>query len=225
VNLCQLVTEAERRFRDTAGSVIDGEGWCHYINTAMRELQGLTPFWPWLEAAPTTISLVAGQTSADLPTNTYTVNWAYNVTLNAPMYPDEGRGSQWHGARQLIDTTGNPRTYKVRGAPGTGEAATSTGHGCIDFYPIPDASYTVKIEGMSYNPRLDATVNCIPPFPEIFHDVLVEGAMSLAYLDDDNMQQHKAHQDLFVQGIQELQWAMLNARNETNAPIRDTFFL
>jgi hypothetical protein len=224
VNLCQLVTQAGSRFRDTAFNVVSTDQWCDYINTAMRTIQGRTPQWPWLESAKASISLVAGQASADLPNNTYTVNWVYNVTTNAPMYNDAGRGAQWHSARQLIDTTGNPMTYKVRGAPGTGEASTAN-HGCIDFFPLPDGSYTIKLEGQTYNPKLDAAVNCIPPFPDIFHDLVVEGALSLAYLDDDNMQQHKAHEDLFRQGIAELEWAMLAARNETNQPVRDTFFL
>ena len=220
LNLCQIVTKAAGRWHDPSFNVVSTDQWCDYINESMRLVQAETPFWPWLESSPQSISLVAGQRGYDLPTDSYTVNWAYNITCDTKMYPDEGRGSQWHASRQQIDTTGIPTTYKVRGYPGSNGT-----HGCIDFYPAPDTSYTVDVEVMQYNPVLDAATNCIPPFPAVFHSILVDGALAFASQDDDDLPGYQVRLQAFCAELKSLSFAMLAARNETYAPIRDTFWL
>lgn len=225
MNLCTLVTKSASRWHDPNFNVITTDQWCDYLNEAMGILSQETPFWPWHESAPQAINITPSQGSYDLPTDSYTVNWAYNVTCDTKMYPDEGRGSQWHASRQQIDTTGIPTTYKVRGAPGTGEGATTGGHGCIDFYPLPDSNYCIDVEVVAFNPQLDAVTNCIPPFPTTFHHILIDGALALASQDDDDLAGYAARMVLFCNGIRNLEWNLLHARNETNAPVRDTFWL
>lgn len=226
LNLCQIVTKAAGRWHDPGYNVILQDTWCDYINEAMRVIQQETPFWPWNESSRQAINIsAAGGYVYDMPGDSYTINWAYNVTCDTKMYPDEGRGSQWHASRQQIDTTGIPTTYKVRGAPGTGEAGAGASHGCVEFYPAPDSSYCIDVEVTMYNPVLDATVNCIPPFPSIFHSILVDGALAFASQDDDDIPGYNVRMASFCSSIKGLEWNMLAARNETNAPIRDSFWL
>jgi hypothetical protein len=225
MNLCQIVTKAASRWHDPTFNVISTDQWCDYVNEAMRLVQAETPFWPWLESAPVSITFAAAQASADLPADSYTINWGYNTTVDEKMYPDEGRGSQWHASRQQIDTTGIPRTYKARGAAGTAEGAATGDHGCVDVYPIPDSTYVLKFEVMQYNPVLDAATNCIPPFPTVFHSMLIDGALAFAALDDDDLPGYSAKLTAFCAEIHSLEWSMAAARNETNPPIRDSFWL
>ena len=225
MNLLQIQTKAAARWHDPSYNVVTQQQWVDYINEAMRLIQAETPFWPWLESAPQSITITPDSRSYDLPTDSYTVNWAYNITCDTKMYPDEGRGSQWHASRQQIDTTGIPTTYKVRGAPGTGEGAATGNHGCIDFYPTPDSTYVIDVEVVQYNPILDCTTNCIPPFPTVFHSMLIDGALAFAALDDDDLPGYQAKLAAFCSEIHSLEWSMSAARNETNAPIRDTFWL
>lgn len=221
MNLTDIITEAASDFRDTNHDVVSTDQWCNYVNKAMRTIAGRTPFWPWNESATSTITLAANQRSADLPTDSYAVDWAYNEHDAIPLYPESDRGGQWHGGRQISTSTGSPRSYKVRGIATLG----TTTHGCIDFYPLPDGAYTITIEAVRYAIRLDTVTNCIPPFPTIFHTLLVDGAVALAYLDDNNLQQYQARWAAFLVSVKELEVALMQARQETNVGIPDTFWM
>lgn len=214
-----MITECKSRFRDTSGDVIDSTAWMSYLNQAFRRVNERTPLWPWLEAAESTLSFVANQRSADLPAGAFGVNWVYNFTNDVPMYPDQPRGNQWMGNRQLRSTVGPPTTYKVRG-----NAGAAKDMGCLDVYPLPDASYSLRIEAIKFPAVLDCTTNCIAPFPTIFHTILVDGALALAYLDDGNTTQYETRMGAFNAAVTNMMIDLLQHRTQQNVVIADTFF-
>lgn len=219
MNVNELVDECESQFRDTANAVYTATEWLAFLNRAYRKVQQATSLWPWMEAAESSISLVANQKSADMPAGSYGLNWVYNSTNDVPLYQLDGRGRQWKNGKQLRSTTGQPRTYQLRGSGGT-----LKDYGCLDFYPTSDGSYTIKISAVTYPVRLDATVNCIPPFPAVYHTLLTEGAVALAYLDDGNADQYRTRWEMFNEGIKDMRDGLLQYRGESNVGIIDTFF-
>jgi hypothetical protein len=63
-----------------------------------------------------------------------------------------------------------------------------------------------------------------PVFPSQYHDILIDGALAQAYLDDGNPGQGDKYQLLFQQGINGLLTQLAQSRTETNSIIRDTFW-
>ena len=63
-----------------------------------------------------------------------------------------------------------------------------------------------------------------PVFPSQYHDILIDGALSQAYLDDGNPGQGTAYGTLFQSGIQGMLSQLAQSRTETNSIIRDIFW-
>jgi hypothetical protein len=63
-----------------------------------------------------------------------------------------------------------------------------------------------------------------PVWPSAYHDILVPGALSYAYLDDGNIELADAYAKRFEQKIAGMKAAVLNTRTENNQPIRDVFW-
>lgn len=63
-----------------------------------------------------------------------------------------------------------------------------------------------------------------PIFPSAFHDVLIEGALAAAYLDDGNFRAHDKCESRFSDRIKSMLASVQLSRTETNQPIRDTFW-
>lgn len=63
-----------------------------------------------------------------------------------------------------------------------------------------------------------------PTFPSAYHDILIDGALAMAYLDDGNPGQGDRYQQLFMEGIKSMLGQLGQSRTETNSIIRDTFW-
>jgi hypothetical protein len=63
-----------------------------------------------------------------------------------------------------------------------------------------------------------------PVWPSQYHDILIDGAMAQAYLDDGNPGQGDKYQTLFQAGITGMLTQLGQSRTETNSVIRDTFW-
>lgn len=63
-----------------------------------------------------------------------------------------------------------------------------------------------------------------PVWPSAYHDLLIDGALAAAYLDDGNPGQATAYAQRFEGKVSGMKNALLGPRTEANAPIRDTFW-
>lgn len=204
----QIGVLAAARFRDTANTVVSASLWLAYLNEAYNDVNTHTPLWPWLETAEQTISLVAGTRSAALPTGVWTVNWVYDVTDDYRLIPQEGRGDQWHQDR-LRSETGQPVTYRLRNSN-------------IEVFPNPTANTSLVAECVSWPAVLAGGDS--PVFGQQWDTVLLDGMLSRAYDDDGNDKWADRHEARFLAGKNKMLTAILYARTETNAPIRDVFW-
>lgn len=203
-----LGVSAAARFKDPSNRVITAANWLIYCNMAYKRANNSNPFFPWNEAAAATIAFTAGTRTANLPTDTLAVNWAYDTTDDYRLVPQEGRGDQWH-QDHLASETGQPVTYRIRGSQ-------------MELFPTPSANTTVTIEAVTAPVALAGSDS--PIWPSTFHDMLIEGMLAYAYLDTGSTEQYNAHLAEFDKGIKDMQNIVLNARTETYVPIRDTMW-
>ncbi len=63
-----------------------------------------------------------------------------------------------------------------------------------------------------------------PVFPAAYHDILIDGALAGAYLDDGNAAQGTEYEKRFSDRLTHMMYSILMNRTETNQPIRDTFW-
>lgn len=213
----QLRTQCAYRFTDPNNQVVadtaasNQRNWADYVNQAYLEVLHHSQFWPWNESSEQTLTVPANTRSVALPTDCYNVNWAYDSTNDLRIVPDEGRGSQYRGGYQLRSTTNQiPTTFKIRG-------------GNFEVYPLPTQNTTYVAECVICPSPLSANGD-IPIFPSAYHQMLVDGALYRAYLDDGAMQEAAMYQKQFNDDLDELTNNILSARSETYAPIRDAFW-
>lgn len=209
-SLTTLRTNCGLRFHDPDNDVVPAATWTYYLNEAYHEANAYSPLWPWLEGAEATISVTASTRSGNLPSDTFQVNWVYNVTDDYPLVPQEGRGDQWRG-EHLRSDVGAPLTYRLRGST-------------IEVFPMPEATTSLRVECVTWPAALSADGD-VPAFPLPFHTtVLVPGALSRAYLDDGNEKHYRLQRESFLGALQHMQDSILSFRTERNVPIRDAFF-
>lgn len=203
-----LRAQCATRFRDAANAVVTDLVWKDYVNQAYQEVNADTPLWPWLETSEQTVTVAANTRGIALPTDIVQVNWAYDSTDDYRLRPQEGRGDPWHVA--LRSTTGLPLAYRLRA-------------GNIELFPTPTASTTVILEGVLMPAKL-VNDGDTPVWPSNFHELLIPGALALAFLDDGNAEFHDKQDARFRRQIAAMKAAILAFRTETNVPIRDTLW-
>ena len=211
--LATLTQLAANRFADPNFNVWTQDNWCDYVNQAYQKVNGSTPLWPWLEAQNALCSFDVGDRELALPdtgyATTYQVHFAYDCTHDEPLRPDMQRGHTWHSGQQLNSTTGMIQTYRVV-------------NNCLALYPLTDEAVTVMLEYVAY----PAPMGCddSPAFA-YDHEMLIDGAAALAYLDDGNMDQYNARWAKFEQSIKDMINSQLAFRTETYQEIMDSWWM
>jgi hypothetical protein len=205
----QLRTQCAARFRDTGFTIVADAQWKEYVNQAYQWANTYSPLWPWLETASATVTVLSGTRGIALPADTVQVNWAYDTTDNYRLIPQEGRGDPWRNANLATDT-GSPVTYRIR-------------NGTIEVFPLPTQNTIITIEAVTMPVRMVADGD-VPVWPTHFHEVLLDGAVSLAYLDDGNAEFQGILWGKFQAGVKDMLQTLLLFRTETNPPIRDVFW-
>lgn len=215
--LSALLTQCAQRFTDPSNDIIAATGgagtrnWLDYLNRSYRDVLTASPIWPWNESSEQQVTVLANTRGISLPTGTYQVNWVYDVTNDRRVIPDEGRGSMYRGGYQLRSTTIQiPETYKMR-------------NNQVELYPMPSSDVTLAMECVIYPSDLTtgASTTVLPP---AFDQMIVDGALSYAYLDDGNVPQYSANLANFTARLKDLKLAMLSFRDETFPPVRDQFW-
>lgn len=163
-------TYAAARFRDPTNVIVSDADWKNYVNTAYGDVLMRFPYAPWNEAS-TTVTVNAGSRSATLPVNVFQVTAVYDQTNGFPMVPMEGRAQVFNEYPQQTET-GQAMHYRIFG-------------NTLQVYPLPQTNTTYVVEYLVQPAELVNDTD-LPAFPEIWHDILVSGAVALAYRDDGN---------------------------------------
>jgi hypothetical protein len=162
---------AATRFRDPTNVIVSDADWKNYVNTSYGDTNMRLPYAPWNELSAT-ITINAGVRSGPLPTDVNRVTAVWNSTDQFPMVPLEGRMQVFNEYPQQIET-GQSMHYRIFG-------------NALYVYPLPQANTSFTVEYLKAPADLLNDAD-IPAFPETYHDILVSGAVALAYRDDGNI--------------------------------------
>lgn len=203
-----LRTQCATRFRDAANAVVTDIVWKDYVNQAYQEANAASPLWPWLETSEQTVTVTGGQRSGTLPTDVLQVNWVYDTTNNQYLRPQEGRGEQWK--QGLRTDSGLSASYRLRS-------------NTIELFPLTAATVTLVAECVLMPVRMSADGD-LPVWPANWHELLIPGALALAFLDDGNAEFHKLNDDRFRRQLDEMKNAILAFRTSEMVPVHDNFW-
>lgn len=181
-----MKTRCATRFRDPNNAIVAAGEWENYLNDAKAEVDAASERWPWLESRDTTLNLAAGVSTVAIPGSGWFVLSVLDSTNDAIL--DEI--SMWTTPDRVFpsegDETGPPEFYRVFGSN-------------IEVYPTPDDAVVLHVTYLTAATELSAGGD-VPPWGSEFHRILVEGALSKAFLDDGNLEQGQAHAAVF-QGL------------------------
>lgn len=177
------------RFRDTGNVVVSDTEWKSYVNSAYGDILTRMPYAPWNEFSAT-VSVTAGSRSGTLPTNAFRVIAVWNATDAYPMVPLEGREEVYNQYPEQTET-GQPQQYRLF-------------NNTVQVYPIPTVNTSLTVEYLKQAGDLSADAD-LPVIPEAYHDLLVAGAVMMAYKDDGNLQMAAAYAKEYEDGIKELE--------------------
>jgi len=178
-------TYCAMRFRDTGNVVVTDANWKLYANTIYGEILTQFPFAPWREAVET-VAQPANNRIIDLPAGAWQVVSVFDGTNQYPLVPLEGRDQ----AYQLYPdqaAVGAAQHYRV---------FTNS----VWLYPVPQDATSYVIEYLVGNDQMVADSDT-PMFPDPYHDLIVSGAVMLAYKDDGNLQMAAAYAKEYEDGL------------------------
>lgn len=202
-------TRCATRFRDASFDIVTDAQWKDYVNDAYADVQGATPFWPWLATSDVALTVLANARTTALPVNVYRITALLNDTDDIRMRPFEGTSE--HYAQYPTDADAGPPTqYRVLGTT-------------LYVYPKPTVTTALRVEYTKSAAELSADGD-LPAFPAEFHRILVEGALANAYEDDANVQMAQMYDANFAAGLEGLKTAMLQPQQERYPEIVDDFF-
>lgn len=204
-----LKTRCASRFRDTSNNVYSAAEWGEYINDSYRQVMSWKPDWPFLQQLnAAAVTVTANTQSGTLPTDTFQVNSVYNVTDDYLLRPIFNTDAHLLDFTPLTDT-GFPETYRLRNTT-------------LELYPAPDHTVVLRVEYIAPPAVLTGTDE--PVFPEQFHHLLVEGALGLAYQDDNSDSKAQAHWGKFENEVQRM-YNFLKMYDRSSYPaILDNFY-
>lgn len=213
--IAAVITQAKARFSDPSNDLISDAQWLAYMNYAYQYVNRSTPLWPWLEATAVTSVFAANTNTVTLPANTVAVNWAYDVTHDHRLVPQMGKGDQYHTFLDVASTSDVPVTYQVRDDQ-------------LVIWPKNSIAISVKFEPVTFPDTVGTTdptsASAVPHWPAAWHNVLQEGMLAQAYLDDMNDHMYQIMWQRFLDGLAQMVNAILTVRTETYTPIRDRFW-
>lgn len=203
-----LVARCEARFRDESNHIVSAAQWASYIDECYAEVAQTTPLWPWTEGWSTSVTISSGN-SATLPSDVFSVFSVWNETDNFLLMALTGRSG--HIRRYDDDNeTGIPEAYRLFG-------------GSIYVYPTPEVSTVLHVEYPVF--AVLAGGSSEPAFSEVFHPLLIDGALAKAYQDDGNTNWEQRHRTLFNEAIAKmLNYYLTQVGGDSYPEISDTFY-
>lgn len=207
----QIRQRCAARFSDGSNDIVLDATWKDYVNGRYRNVQAAHPYWPFMESRSTSISIAAGVRSANLTTDGWRVSAVWSSTDGMPLTPLEGRAAY----RTLFplgdsEAPGIPAFYRLKA-------------NALEVYPLPQVSTTFQVD--LWLPAANLTADGdLPIFPSQYHDILVSGALSDAYLDDGNYKAHDVHEGRYKELLGAMMFDLLGPRNERNYEIVDDWY-
>lgn len=189
------------RFRDTANTIVTDTDWKSYVNSAYSNLLSMMPNAAWNEFSGT-VTIAANGRSGSLPSEGWRVMAVYDATDGWPLVPLEGRDQVYDEYPQQTET-GPPQHYRIF-------------NNTVMVYPLPTVSTALTVEYAKLSGDLVADGD-IPVVPAAYHDLIVAGAVEMAYRDDGNLQMATQYQAEFDQGAQIL-------KTEAGQPRQSRFY-
>lgn len=204
-----LKTRCAERFQDPTNQVYTADIWGKYVNEAYRAVISKYPDWPFLEQQNSTTTITAASNTVTLPGGTFQVHSVFNTTDGYRLQPVSNREAYLETFTPGTHT-GLPAIYRVRNAT-------------LEVYPQPTATTTLRIEYVGAPADLAAPTDS-PAFPPQYHDILIDGALALAHLEDGNPATYETYQQRFEVGIHQMHLGLMLFRTSRNNEIPDTFY-
>lgn len=204
MQLSDLQARCRTRFRDPNQNIVTDAEWTSYLNDAYRAVIAASPFWPFLEVVSCAALVVsAGTRGIALPTDVTRVTAVRNATDNIPMVPLSGTTEHIRIDPEQ-STTGVPEFYRIYA-------------GRIEVWPIPNSDTTLHVEYPA-PPAMLSGASDEPVFPEQYHNLLVEGALYRAYVDDGNLEQASVHEAQYAGILGAMLFDLLGTAREDSYP-------
>lgn len=200
-------TRCETRFRDTGNNIYSDAEWNEYILDAEAMVLSASPFWPFIKKRTTTLTVLANTGSIALPDDTPRVLAVFNSTQDYTLVPLGGNVSPYVVYPDFETSRGEPIHYRVY-------------DGDLEVYPWPSQDTVLTVD-YEVHPSLDTGDTAEPAFPEVYHRILVPGALALAYEDDGNFDMAQAQQARFERGIDQMKMDLLAPQHESYPALRD----
>lgn len=211
MNKAQIRSTAKARFRDTENAIYDDTDWSYYIDASDSEVQ-MAADWPWRKTLTRTITGFTGAETIALPANGLRVRSLFDTTNDAPLRPLY----RWEDVQAMFPT------HEDVGERGTPSFYYVGGGGLIYLFPRPDKDITYTLEyDAGGGPMADIDV---PDYPEMYHHLLVDGALYRAYLDDGNPGQAEQYASRFTATLERMKVDLLGNLEGKNIPLRDDWW-
>lgn len=211
-----LKVRAATRFRDPNNNVVTPAQWESYLNDAYDWLNGSAGVseWPHMQATAN-VTVLANTNSIALPTDAIRVLSAWDSTDMALLKPLHGNVTPKARFGAPTDTAGAPGFYRVLGNQ-------------LLVFPTPTAATTISLDYIGTPATLAETpaggTVQTPPFASTYHQILVEYALYLAYVDDGNDKLAAEHMKLASDWLVKMQLALMSGQTDSSPQIVDSWY-
>lgn len=204
-----LITRLETRFADPGNAIYSSADWLDYLNDAWRWVQAASPWWPMNEIG-TTVAFSSSQSEASIDAfEGYDVSLVLNQTDGYLLEPIANRTQHRYEVPDPLEE-GSPRWYRMFG-------------NVIQLIPVPSDPVDIYIEYEGFSADLNIS-GTDPQFPAKHHSTLIEYALYLAYIDDDDPESAAAHMERANTHLEALKMDLLGTRTAKNPQFVDDWF-
>ena len=193
-----LRSYAATRFRDTGNVVVLDTDWKNYINDVYGDVLSRCTYFPWNEGT-VTLTFAPSTRAQPLPLDVWQVTAVWDQTNQFPLVPLEGRNQVYQEYPQQTEV-GIAQHYRIFNKN-------------LQIYPLPAAQTLYTVEHTVRPTDLVADAD-LPVFPAPYHEMLVDGAVALAYRDDGNLQMSAAYQSDYEEQVKRLLVDLMQPRND-----------
>lgn len=203
-----MITELQTRWRDPSNNVVTRARWLGYINQAQQRFVKRTKF-PTSKAF-SNLAFSANEASKVLPTDVWAVLTATDTTNDRPLTPIYGRDQHQH---LWNDDSGTASHFTIEDND-------------LYLFAPPRTAITVQILHLSPISDLTDSVGAAgtPVFPSHYHRALMDGAMELAFRDDQNIEMAGHYAKDFKEMLADALVEFAKPRLGRNVPIRNDYF-
>ena len=221
-NFIDITNEVLARFNEvelTTGSFGNARGFqiqCkNAVNAAIRYINQSEYTFPF-NHAESEITLVAGQTRYDLPSNTKLIDYQTFRLVRDTTLGNDGRSLIYLDYKEYVDKyieqedrsdVGSIPTHVFR------DPANKYG-----LYPYPDKAYKIKFDRYTIPTTLSDATD-VPSIPERFRHVIADGAVMYGYQYRGETAQYQLALDRFEDGIKNMVSVLVNRHDY----VRSTF--